>query len=450
MTWPDWYLFAATMILALVAFIVGIFGDWLKSLISKPDLKVEFKNVPPYCHRTKIVFGPDEFSTFYFGFYVYNSGRALAKSCEVVIEEVWSADNKGEYHRNDSFWPTNLHWEDGSQKTGINPKRRTFVAIGHISEPACQLKYEQSHWVGKDPSDLRLRFKMDLTTRHFAKIDSLPPGKHILKVAIISENSAPVQKEIKVCWSGNWKQTEEEMVGKEIVISVSDWHEPVKERDKLAVDSTQSKISNILLLKPLVLGILLFFFSVTLFGLEHTNITTKSVAIFSVAFSTIMLISIIIRKIVPIKFLSRVELFWIGLTKSTRARSLIQNSSMFLWCLIFIAYLLGHLIKMGDGLAKLQQSTFRAFLEYIGIAWFFVIFIVLLSAMPTDGKLEPRKRKAFLSVLIGSSLALSIYGAVLAYQSSELVGKLGGGFLIASAIALVWAFLQPEKWSSEL
>lgn len=125
----------------------------------------------------------------------------------------------GGYHRDETFWPANLKWEGGVQFIEINPKRRAFVDIGHISHPDHQSKYEKSSSVLIDPNDSRLRFILDLHFYYYAQIDSLFPGKHRLKVAIIGENFPRVEKWFDLTWSGNWKDEEQDML-REAVFTV--------------------------------------------------------------------------------------------------------------------------------------------------------------------------------------------------------------------------------------
>lgn len=218
MTGSDWLVVGTCIFLGSCALLAPYLSEVLKRWFLSPKLQVEFENKPPYCLRTKwrvqsidgVIVG--EPLVYYFRFFVHNYGKSRARSCEAILEEVWKVDSAGHYHRDDTFSPTNLKWEGNVQFIDINPGRRAFADIGHISHRDHQSKHEGSSSVLIDPSDSRLRFILDLKVYYFSQIDSLFPGKHRLKVGIVGENFPRLDKWFELTWSGNWKDEEKEML----------------------------------------------------------------------------------------------------------------------------------------------------------------------------------------------------------------------------------------------
>ena len=225
MTGSDWIVVGTCLFLGSCALLAPYLSEVLKRRFISPKLRVEFENRTPYCHRTKwrvtdpngLVVG--EPPVYYFRFSVQNHGKARAQSCEAILEEVWKADSAGNYYHDDTFAPTSLKWEGNVQFIDINPGRRMFVDIGHISHPDHQSRHEKSSSVLIDPSDGRLRFILDLKSYYFFQIDSLFPGKHRLKVGIVGENFPRLDKWFELTWSGNWKVEEKDML-REAVFTV--------------------------------------------------------------------------------------------------------------------------------------------------------------------------------------------------------------------------------------
>ena len=225
----DW----PTILLASVAVVVAVVGpylaDWFRKLFVRPRIRVEFLREYGFWHRTVTKYSRDqqllgEHPCYYFRFSVRNQGKALARSCEIVLDSIEAMNDGGNYEPLEGFWPTKLNFEGGTAETtgmDINPRRpQLFVDIGHICHPEAQTLYERSQCARIDPTDPRLRFILGLATKHFAKIDSLFPGRYRLHVVVVGENFHPVWKQIELYWSGNWRDTEEEMLGKEITLEM--------------------------------------------------------------------------------------------------------------------------------------------------------------------------------------------------------------------------------------
>lgn len=229
----DWVLICSTMVLAGTALIAPHVYDFIKRKLYAPELEIGFSHEPPYSHKTvrkapevadktMIVAGaaPVDFPVYYCRFKVRNKGKSQAKLCEAILEELWIAGSAGTYHKDDNFSPVNLNWVGfkGQPYININPERRVFCDIGHISSPEYQKYFEFSRYALMSEEDQKkLKFFLDLHIYYFAQRDSLVPGDYKIKVAIYSENTPKCEKMFQISWSGVWKDTEEEIF-RELVI----------------------------------------------------------------------------------------------------------------------------------------------------------------------------------------------------------------------------------------
>ena len=229
MTRPEWVQVGATLFLGSIAIFGPYFAERFRNRFLAPRLHVEFKNEPPYCHPTRWVSRSRSsdvdasYLAFYFTFSIENQGKSQARSCEVVLYEVWTADENDEYRQVEDFSPTNLTLNN-KLFVNMNPGRPpVHVAIGHISEPEYQEKFEPSCWIAADRSDYK-RFILDYAPdqRYFWKIDSRPAGRHLFKLAIVGENFKPVRKQIELHWTGKWTEDTGGMLTKEAVLSMKD------------------------------------------------------------------------------------------------------------------------------------------------------------------------------------------------------------------------------------
>ena len=146
-----------------------------------------------------------------------NKGKTQARLCEVVLEKIWRVDS-GKKLVKEKYSSVNLSWvverQNRVQFISINPGRCIFCDIGHVSK-----KIEQSEWINITKEEQKKRkFFLELRSRFYAQRDCFPPGKYVIQAAVYSENAPKIEKKFKITWTGNWKETEEEMFGKELKI----------------------------------------------------------------------------------------------------------------------------------------------------------------------------------------------------------------------------------------
>lgn len=219
----DWVIIGTAIFLGLCALFVPFLAELIKRKLFAPRLRMEFSQKHPYCHKTK---RKDGSLVYYFRFIVVNEGKSQAKFCEAILEELWILNSSGEFVQDENFSPVNLIWvgqyeqREGylvkKQFININPKRKIFCDIGHISHPDFQKSLEKSQFYLEKDSE-ELKFFFDTPVRFFSQRDCISPGKAKIKISIYSENASKCERYFIIEWFGNWKEKEQDMF-REIVI----------------------------------------------------------------------------------------------------------------------------------------------------------------------------------------------------------------------------------------
>lgn len=208
--------------------IVALFQDQMKARLFAPKADMEFNLSGPFCLKTVIkkqaAFGLiNEEYAYYFRFRVKNLGDTQLKFAECLIEELWRFE-KDEWIKDSNFQHVNLSWSNGKSQNeflNINPNfRGWFCDLVHLEKGHY---YEPSNSVYEKPVEV-------LKPKLF--FDYLPPFpnsqyhevqssvRHKVKVAVYSENAAPIVSFFEIFWSGIWQDNINDMF-KEIRISLS-------------------------------------------------------------------------------------------------------------------------------------------------------------------------------------------------------------------------------------
>ncbi len=207
-----WTATVTTLFLGIIALFQERFWNWLK----KPELVIGFWLKPPDCHRTW--FG-GEIGTYYFRLRIINNGKSLAKDVEVIVEELYKNVAGSTYKQDAEFLPLNLVWSHfRGIKQNIQPFGiYKFCDLGFILEPNAQQMNINTGTVFPK-KDGKLLFWFDFAIQPFAKPNHLLPGRYRFKITATASNAAPAKADFELYWSGNWKDTDSDMMDKEIVI----------------------------------------------------------------------------------------------------------------------------------------------------------------------------------------------------------------------------------------
>jgi hypothetical protein len=227
----DWVLICTTLFLGVIALVTPAIGDLIKRRILAPKLIVSFEEKPPYCLKTYWVTpqNPNQREpVYYFRFQVRNLGKLQLRRCEALLEGMWIYDVAGKPHKlfiSDSH----LHWA-GSRDPflDLNPHRRVYCDIGHISSAAYQQLVESTLFIDMPGTNQSgLRFLLDQTEYPVSQPNCFVPGTYAIEISLFAEN-APYQKLFfKLAWSGKWHDDEEDMFRELVVTQIK----PIKDNN---------------------------------------------------------------------------------------------------------------------------------------------------------------------------------------------------------------------------
>jgi hypothetical protein len=198
----DVNLIFVTLLLGFCALLAPFITKYAEHHMYAPKLEFSFELDQPYCHKTVYTGGEP---VYYFRLQIENTGGSQARKCEVVLEKIWTIENETptEVH---NFTQVNLIWsglrDKEIQYIDINPRRRIFCDIGHITSA------EMMRYTGGNNN---LLFVLELLHMFNAYSNQLRPGKHILEIGLYSENATYQKINLEISWSGVWKDSANEM-----------------------------------------------------------------------------------------------------------------------------------------------------------------------------------------------------------------------------------------------
>ena len=212
----DWVLIGTALFLGAVALFVPYLAEIIKRKFFAPDLKINFELNPPGCHKTR--FGRGD-SVYYFRFKVINSGKSQAKRCEAVVEKIYKADAAGKFHQI-KYTPINLIWGSSyGEYVDINPDRTFYCDLFNIPAKEFQeWRINKNAYINPldtEPFDLGLI--LDVKAAFYSQPNRLPSGKYQIEIGIYSENNKTIRQVFQISWSGQWRETQEEMFKEAVV-----------------------------------------------------------------------------------------------------------------------------------------------------------------------------------------------------------------------------------------
>lgn len=190
----DWVLIGCTVTLAIIA----LFGPYINELLKRekfaPKLKITFQKEYPYVGGSGTGTVISTITNYYdFCFGVKNEGNSKAKNCEVIMEEFYFKNKKGDLIENNRDFPAALPWTVGPSHyfapIDIFPKANKFFHIFYIGTSALP-KYQDKllFFMNMEKIVPSSRVNRILVPLNYVKI----------KIVIYSENAKKCEQYIEI------------------------------------------------------------------------------------------------------------------------------------------------------------------------------------------------------------------------------------------------------------
>lgn len=243
-SYSDIILVCSSLFLGFCALIAPYVAEFVKRTAFAPKLEIVFYLSQPFCHKTMFrdSSGRIDEPVYYYRFCVVNKGKSQARKCEAVLENIWIYDFNNEPKKYNNISSVHMNWSISDEKfIDINPNRKYFCDLCHISSPKYQKRIEmdsvnKTHYIDlpnyiikslhphSDPDNLSmnsLHFVLDLKEISYAQPNYFIPGKYVIQIGLYSENGGYQKELFEILWSGTWQENDDEMF-KEMIIKTID------------------------------------------------------------------------------------------------------------------------------------------------------------------------------------------------------------------------------------
>jgi len=206
----NWVYIFCTLCLAIVALVAPYISELIKRKMFAPKLKIMFQKEYPYIGepitgKPITVRQPVGDNLYDICFGVKNEGNSQAKNCEVIIEEFYFKNRKGDLIENDRDFPAELLWRYGSKDylgpADILPKANKFFHIFYIATST-----ERGHL---DELLFYMNMERIVPSAKGDKI-SVPLNYLKIKIVIYSENTKKCEQYVEIKSPGIKREKKEQ------------------------------------------------------------------------------------------------------------------------------------------------------------------------------------------------------------------------------------------------
>lgn len=225
----DLVLIGSTFALGCAAIFGPAFADKFRDWFFQAAPVIRVASETPACHLANSSFQlgglAESHKTYVFRCEVRNAGKTQLKRSELVLEGLEIADSSGAFRPHSRFTPVSLYWGAGyEQFVDINPGRRFYHDLFHIPDAL----YQQHKrgllraYIDLDPAKKpAVGVVLETHPTLLSQPNCLPQGRYLLMLALYSENAPVVKIRVQVSWSGQWRDSEEEMFRECVMTSMS-------------------------------------------------------------------------------------------------------------------------------------------------------------------------------------------------------------------------------------
>lgn len=226
-TVAQWVEAIGTLLAVIVALVIALFQDSMRSWVNRPDLKVTIEAASPDCIKIPLVARQGgrvvaEANTYYLRLKVTNQGKSTANRVEVFAEKLWREAVDGTFQEVTSFIPMNLAWSDFNTvfSQPILPKMYRYCDLAHIVDPTHRASFvhEQKEW--PNVSENKTILSLDTIVKPNNLNHLLPFGRYRLQIALAGANASPIRNTVEISVKGDWYEDDREMFNQGIGVRI--------------------------------------------------------------------------------------------------------------------------------------------------------------------------------------------------------------------------------------
>lgn len=203
--WAAWAEAIGTILAAMVALFIALYGERVRRGLWGPKLTVEFDAAERVLCAT--VRQPNGEQSYRVRLRVRNKGRSVARRCVVRVLEVLAEDRDTVAE----LYAVTLNWfirHDFPSAIDLFPNDKQLVELIIASES--DVAGDNPHWhlMRREPSVGPVtgeQLRHPKTREPLFKLrypSEFGPGTYVLRIGVFSENADPQMRELRVAWDG--------------------------------------------------------------------------------------------------------------------------------------------------------------------------------------------------------------------------------------------------------
>ncbi len=206
---PQWWVIIVTLIVAITSF----FREKILNYFFKAKVDVEFKVLPPNCHKTHFNSGPNTPKTacYYYRLKVKSLNNTSPKKLEMIVTKKWIKTGD-DFNEDKSFLPMSLVWSHyrTSILDHIPPKLFKFCDFGYIIDP--QYTKELTKQYINTVNNGTVVLDMDFEIRPNTGSSIIIPGVYRFEIIMVGQNFKEIKKIFEVNVPDYWSNSEQQML----------------------------------------------------------------------------------------------------------------------------------------------------------------------------------------------------------------------------------------------
>lgn len=206
---PEWIAIIITLLIA----IVGFFKKEIHDFFVKAKVDIEFKILPPNCHKTQLHFNREiqTIDCYYYRLKVKSLNSIAPQKLELMVTKK-IIKNGDEFEEDKNFLPMSLVWSHYkiSILERISPKLFKFCDFGYIPDPKYSEKITQQYINKAEEGNVVL--DMDLEVKPYTGSNIINSGTYRFEMTLSGQNFKEIKKTFEVNIPEYWDESEQKML----------------------------------------------------------------------------------------------------------------------------------------------------------------------------------------------------------------------------------------------